>query len=97
MADPNEIIFIQHPDVATAGRSTRKALDRVWSHKGWTEVSEDEAVLAEDINNPESPNYQAPPSLSSLSKAELVDRATTAGVANPESMTKAELVQALGG
>lgn len=49
MAD--EMVYMRHESVdSVGGPVTRKAFERIWSKKGWTEVPADEAVSAQSAS-----------------------------------------------
>lgn len=91
--DPDEMIYMRHPDLeADAGPVSLESLQTVHSLQGWVEVPKgEEARTAERINNPNDPFFRAPEELTKMTKAELEDLASQAGV--EATGTKEELAK----
>lgn len=81
----DELITMSHPEIEGTATATRRALDDVWAPRGWVEV-EPPVALASDALNTEVT------SLGALTKAQLEEVASSAGLDTSSTRTKADLV-----
>jgi hypothetical protein len=89
MTQPDEQVWMTHPDTKGAAQVTREAFDALWSEKGWT-LADSHTVAAVVVTD------GAVSDLSRLKVDELVELvAGRPDLVLPEKYTKADLVALL--